>query len=103
VSLVVFEEIKVFIKVGENVSLYAKSLNSTSQMCMYDRLPLISTIVTSCQYHSKCIDPRGCNLFMLQVIILRTIELYRLGRESPPSSACGVMELYLFLKLNFYS
>jgi hypothetical protein len=33
---------------------------------------------------------------MLQVIILRTIDLYRLGCESPPSGACGVMELYLF-------
>jgi hypothetical protein len=34
---------------------------------------------------------------MLQVIILRTIDLYHLGRESPPSGACGVMELYLFV------
>jgi hypothetical protein len=33
---------------------------------------------------------------MLQVIILGTIDLYRLGSESPPSGACGVMELYLF-------
>jgi hypothetical protein len=34
---------------------------------------------------------------MLQVIILRTIDLYRLGRESLPSGACGVIELYLFV------
>jgi hypothetical protein len=39
---------------------------------------------------------------MLQVIILRMIELYRLGRESPPSSACGVMELYLFATMLNY-
>jgi hypothetical protein len=59
-----------------------KSLNSTKQISMYDRSPFISTIVTSCQYNSK------------QVIILRMIELFRLDHESPPNSACGVVELY---------
>jgi hypothetical protein len=71
-----------------------KSLNSTSQISMYNRSPFMSTIVTSCQYNSKCIDPCGCNLFMLHVIILRMVELFRLGRESPPGSAYGVVEHY---------